>query len=122
VGARRHFGGDLGQVQVHCLDVAMGKDEGGALAFLGANGAEDVCRCRALIERRRWPCSAFCPTARDLIFLADARLVGEPDLYRARIDAFLARDFVQAPREFFLKFSIAPLAWAWWRGRAESLR
>ena len=110
---RRRFGGDLGQVQVHCLDVAMGKGECGALAFLGANGAEDVCRCRALIERRRCPCSAFCPTARDLVLAADARFDGEPDLYRARIDAFLARDFVQTPREFsLLKSSIAPLAWA----------
>jgi hypothetical protein len=28
--ARCHFGGDFGQVQIHCLDVALGKNEGGA--------------------------------------------------------------------------------------------
>jgi hypothetical protein len=91
----------------------MGKYEAGAVAFLGAKGAEDVCRCRALIERRRWPCSAFCPTARDLILLADARLVGEPDLYCGRFDALLARDLIQTGGETFLKFSMAPSACAW---------
>lgn len=112
MGAGRHFCCDFGQVQIHRLDVAMGKDEGGAFAVLGADRAKDVCRSRALIVRSRGPRSALCPTTRDFILLADARLVGEPDFYRARIDAFLARDFVQAPREFFLKSSIAPSAWA----------
>lgn len=89
-----------------------GKDEGGAFAVLGADRAEDVCRSRALILRRRGPRSAFCPTARDIILLADARLVGEPDLYRAGIDALFARDLVQARGEVFLYSSMAPLAWA----------
>jgi hypothetical protein len=82
VRARRHFDGDFSQMQVHCLDVASGKDEGRALALFGADGAEDVCRCSALIVRRRGPCAALCPAARDFVLLADARFVGEPDLYR----------------------------------------
>jgi hypothetical protein len=35
VRARRHFGGDFSQMQVHCLDVASGKDEGAPLPSLG---------------------------------------------------------------------------------------
>jgi hypothetical protein len=39
------------------------------------------------------------PAARDLVLLADARLVGEPDLYGAVIDAGFAPDLLQARRE-----------------------
>jgi hypothetical protein len=53
---------------------------------------------------------------------ADARLVLEPNLYGLDIDRFFARDSVQARGEVFLRSSIAPSIWAWWRGRAESLR
>ena len=104
--------GDFREMQVHRLGVASRQDQRRALAILWADGAEDIGRGGALIAGSARARAALGPPARDLIFLADARLVGEPDLYRARIDAFLARDFVQAPREFFLKFSIAPLAWA----------
>jgi len=45
------------------------------------------------------PRASLGPTARDLVFLADARLVGEPDLYGAGIDAGLAPDLLQARRE-----------------------
>jgi hypothetical protein len=44
--------------------------------------------------------------------LSDARLVGEPDFYAVDADALLARDFLQARREAFLKSSIAVAAWA----------
>ena len=101
---------DFLEMQVHRLGVAHGQNESGALALVGTNRAEDVCRCRALIERRRWPCSAFCPTARDLIFLADARLVGEPDFQSGEADARLQRDIAETRRETFLKSSMAPLA------------
>ena len=46
-----------------------------------------------------------CPTAGDLVLLADARLVGKPDFYG--IDAFLLRDGLQTGGETFLKSSIA---------------
>jgi hypothetical protein len=44
--------------------------------------------------------------------LADPRLVGQPDLYGLRIDAFLATDLLEAGGKTFLKSSIAPAAWA----------
>jgi len=62
------------------------------------------------------------PATGDLVLLADSGLVAEPDLYIVGINALLARDLVQARREAFLKASIAPSAWEWWRGRADSLR
>ena len=42
VSARRHRHRDLGQMQVHRGNVAAGQDEGGGLAVLGADGAEDI--------------------------------------------------------------------------------
>jgi Rhodopirellula transposase DDE domain len=89
------------------------KDEGGALALFRTDRAEDVCRGRALIVRRRGSCAAFCPAARDFILLADVRLVGKPDFYGGWIDVLLARDFVQTDWEFFLNSSMAPSACAW---------
>ena len=99
--ARRDFGGDFGEMQIHRFDVAAGQNEAGALAFLRTDRAEDVRRGRALILRRRWPRAAFRPSSRDLVFLADARVVGEPDFYRGGIDAFVARDFLQARWETY---------------------
>jgi hypothetical protein len=62
------------------------------------------------------------PAPGDLVLLPDAGLIAEPDLDLAGIDARRARDRVQTGGEAFLKASTAPAAWAWWRGRAESLR
>ena len=109
-GVRGDFGGDFGEMQVHRFNVAAWQHEAGALAFLRTDRAEDVGRGRALILRRGWPRAAFCPSSRDLVFLADARFVGEPDFYRGGIDAFVARDFLQARWETFLKSSMAPSA------------
>jgi hypothetical protein len=50
------------------------------------------------------------PTPGDLVLLADARLVGEPDLYRAGLDALFAPERFQARGKAFLKSSIAPVA------------
>src|SRR6201981_3091971 len=58
----------------------------------------------------------------DLVLLADAGLVGEPDFYRVAVKRLLARNCLQARGEVFLKSSIAPSACAWCRGRADSLR
>jgi len=41
------------------------------------------------------------PAPRDLVLLAYACFVGKPDLYCGRIDALLARDFLQERWEFF---------------------
>ena len=81
-------------------------------SVLGAHGAEDVGRGGALIRRCRRPRATLGPAPRDLVLLADACLVGEPDLYALRCDALLLRNRVQAGGEAFLKSSIAPSAWA----------
>jgi hypothetical protein len=52
VTTRRHGQRDLGQMQVHRRDVIAGQDKGGALAVLGADGAEDIGRGGALIVWR----------------------------------------------------------------------
>ena len=112
VRARRDLGGDFGQVQVHRFGVAPGHDEGRALAVLGADCAEDVSGGGSLIFRSARTRAALGPTAGDLVLLADARLVGEPDLYGVGIDALLAADLFQALGKTFLKSSIAPSACA----------
>ena len=122
MGAWRDALGDFSQMQVHRVGVAFWQDERRALAVLGGDRAEDVGRGGALVLGRGRARAAFRPASRDLVLLADARLVAEPYLYVARRDAFLAGDLLQAAREAFLKSSIAPAACAWWRGRAESLR
>jgi hypothetical protein len=122
VSAGRDGRGDCDEMQVHRLGVAGGQDQAGALALLGADGTEDVGRGGALIARSAGAGPALGPPTRDLVLLADARLVLEPNLYGPDIDGLLACNFVQACGEAFLKSSIAPAAWAWWRGRAESLR
>jgi hypothetical protein len=104
--------GDFGQVEAHRFAVAGRHDERCALALLRADGTEDVGRGGALISWCRGTGAAPGPTTGDLVLLADARLVGEPDLYAVRIERLVTRDFFQARREAFLKSSIAPSAWA----------
>ena len=104
--------GDLEEMQVHCFGVASRQDQGRALALLGAHGTEDVGRSGALIAGSTRTGAAFGPSARDLVLLADTRFVLKPDLYLVAVDAIIARDFVQADREVFLKSSIAPSACA----------
>jgi len=109
-------------VQVHGGGVAEGQDQGRALAVLRADGAKDVGRGVALILRCRGPGATPCPAAGDAVLLADTGFVGEPDLYRLEAEALLARDARQRGGEVFLNVSMAPSAWAWCFGRAESLR
>jgi hypothetical protein len=103
VRARRDLGGDFGQVQVHRLGVASGHDEGCALAVLGADRTKDIGGDRSLIFGSARARATLAPSAGDLVLLADARLVGEPDLYRLGSDAVLACDLVQAIGETFFK-------------------
>ena len=110
VRARRDLGGDFGEMEVHRLGVAAWHDEGRALAVLGTDRAEDIGRGGSLIFGSAWTRAALGPAAGDLVLLADARLVGEPDLYGAGLDALLAPDRFQARGKAFLKSSIAPAA------------
>ena len=112
VSAWRDVGRDLGQVQVHRLGVASGHDEGCALAVFGTDRAEDIGGGGSLVFGSAWTRAALGPPAGDLGLLADARLVGEPDLYGLGSEAVLARDLIQASGETFLKSSIAPAACA----------
>jgi hypothetical protein len=102
--------GDLREVQVHRLGVAGRQDQGRALALFRADRAEDVCRCSALIAGSARAGAALRPAAGDLVLLADASLVLEPNLYCLDADRLLARDFIQAGGEVFLKSSITPSA------------
>jgi len=56
--------------------------------------------------RRVWP------TSGDLVLLADARLVREPDFYGVGLDAFFAPICARRAGRLFLKSSIAPAACA----------
>ena len=112
VCARRDLGGDFGQVEAHRFAVAPRHDKRRALGVSGTDRPEDVGRCGSLVLRGAWARSALGPTPRDLVLLADTRLVGEPDLYGLAIDALLASDLFQARGETFLNSSIAPVAWA----------
>src|SRR5438309_7056259 len=95
-------------MQVHGLSVAARQDEAGSLAFLRANCSEDIGRRRALVFGRARPRASFRPSTCDLVLLADTRLVGEPDLYIAGLDALFLGDLFQARGEVFLNSSIAP--------------
>src|SRR6266436_4900910 len=88
------------------------RDERGALAVLGADGAEDIGRGGTLIVRCRGSRAAPGPASGDLVLLPDPGLVGRPDLYRGRIDLLVARELVHNCGEAFLKASMAPSAWA----------
>ena len=110
--ARSDLGRDLGQVVVHGVGVATRHDERRALSSLRADGPKYVGGRGSLIFGRARAGSALGPAARDLVFLADASLVGAPDLYVGGIDALFAADLLQTRREAFLKSSIAPSACA----------
>ena len=110
VGCRRDSFGDLREVQVHGLGVAGRQDQGGALALVWADRAEDVGGGGTLVTRCAWAGAALRPATGDLVLLADAGLVGEPDFYRLAVERFFSRDCLQTGGETFLKFSIAPSA------------
>src|SRR5918997_4740105 len=112
---------DLRQVQGHGPRGAAGQDETGPLALGRTDRAEDGGRCGPLVLRRCGSGAAFRPAPGDRVLLPDTRLVGKPDLSRPA--ASLTRcDLLQEGGEPFLKAATAASSWAWWRGRAESLR
>jgi hypothetical protein len=112
MGTGRDDRGDLDEVQVHRLGVASRQDQGRTLAFLWADGAEDVGRGGSLITGSAGAGAPLCPSAGDLVLLADTSLICEPDLYLVAVDRLLARDCLQTRGEVFLKSSIAPAACA----------
>ena len=110
VGAWRDLCCDFGEVEIHRRGVATRHNERRALAVLGTDRAENIGRGGSLISGSAWTRAALGPAAGDLVLLADARLVGEPDLYGAGLYAPFAPDRFQARGKAFLKSSIAPVA------------
>ena len=110
VRAWRNLRCDFGEVEIHRLCIAAWHDERRALAVLGTDRAENIGGGGSLIFGSAWTRAALGPAPGDLVLLADARLVGEPDLYRAGFDAPFAPDRFQACGKAFLKSSIAPVA------------
>ena len=80
MGAGRDGFGDLIEMQVHRLGIAGGQDQGHALVLFRANGTEDVGRGGALIAGSARASATLRPPAGDLVFLANARLILEPNL------------------------------------------
>src|SRR5205809_7200263 len=109
-----HFGGSRMMVmlagtrrrvdkwQVHRLGVAGRHDQGCTLALLRADCTEDVGGSGPLVPRCAWTGAALGPAAGDLVLLADAGLVGEPDFYRVAVKRLLARNCLHARGEVFL--------------------
>ena len=96
----------LPQMQVHGGGVAERQHQPGALAFLWADGTEDIGRFGALIMRRARPGTSFGPSARDLVFLADPRFILKPNFYPCAL-GLAARDIRDEGGEVFLNASMA---------------
>ncbi len=95
----------------HGLCVAAGQHQARALAFLGADGPENVDRAGALIVGRTWPRAALGPPASDLVLLPNAGFILEPDLYVFALGLFSC-DLRQRDGEVFLKAAMASASWA----------
>src|SRR5262249_11731030 len=89
---------------------ARGRSRAAPLPALRADCAEDVGGGSTLVAGRAGAGAALRPATGDLVLLADASLVGEPDFYRVAVERLGARDFLQAHGKAFLKSSIAPCA------------
>src|SRR5262249_24838434 len=106
VRARIDGGADGCQMGVHRLGIAPWQDQADAFAFLRTDGPEDIGRLSSVITRRTGACSAPGPAPRQLVLLADAGFVLEPDFDRyARNEA--RADRRQLGVEVFLKSSTA---------------
>jgi hypothetical protein len=103
MGTGRDDRGDLREVQVHRLGVASRQDQGRALAILWADGAEDIGGGGALIAGSAGTGATLCPSAGDLVLLADTSLICEPDFYLVAVDRLFPGDFIQARGEVFFK-------------------
>jgi len=112
MSTRRDGPGYLDKVQIHGLGIAGGQDEGRTLPLLWTDRAEDIGGSGPLIAGCMRTGAAPSPPTRDLVLLADPRLVLEPNLYGGDIDGLFACDFLQTCWEAFLKSSIAPWRWA----------
>ena len=79
VGARGDLGGDLVEMKLHGFGVAEREDEGRASSTFGADRTEQIGRLGALIMDGSGARARPGPAIGELVFLADAHLVVEPD-------------------------------------------
>ena len=112
MGARRYGKRDFGEMERHGLGIAKRQNQPCTLAKLGANCPEDIGRLRPLILRRRGPRSALGPAPRNLVLLADAGFVLEPDLYGRALREGGADRCQLGSEAPFLKASRACSFWA----------
>ena len=110
MSAGRHFRGDFRHQQIHRRCVAPGQDQSRGFALVRAYRAKYIRRCGALVLWCGWPAAASRPAPGDLVLLANPCFVLEPDFYIAGLHPSLARDFLKARGEVFLKASMAPSA------------
>ena len=110
VTARRDFGGDGGELEVRRLGVAPWQDQPDGFSLRRTDSPKDIGRCGTEVPGSRGPRAASCPAARDLVLLAEASFVAEPDLYLGGVDALLASDVCQRLGKVFLNVSMAPSA------------
>ena len=103
--------GDLRQMQRHRGGVAARQHQARRSAARRADRAEEIGRAGALIVRRRGPAAASRPAPCDLVLLADAGFILEPDFYRLA-GGLLLGDLCQALGEVFLKAATASPSWA----------
>ena len=92
--------GYLLEMERHGGGVAERQDQARALAVLRTDGAEDGGRTGALIMRCTGPGAASGPAPGDLVLLADAGFVLEPDLYRCA-GGLAVRDVLHEAGEVF---------------------
>ncbi len=80
--AVRHAATDLGQVDVHGLDIDVRQHDGRADAALRADGTEQMDRVAAMVAQRTRARAARRPHAGQRALLANTGFVHEPDLDR----------------------------------------
>ena len=73
--ARRDPFADLGEVQIHCLEVGVGQHERRTAIACRADGTEDVGPVVAAVARCRWPAAAFGPNPGQSALLADTSFI-----------------------------------------------
>ncbi len=106
VGIRRDFSADQLQVLGHCMGVAIRHDQTGALALRRTDSAEDIRPFCALVMWRPGAGSAPGPASGDLVLLAEARFILEPNFYRG--PTIVYADCGDDVGEVFLNASMAP--------------
>src|SRR5690242_7448758 len=115
---RRDFSADLGEVEVHRLDIHLRQYQARADLPCGTNRAEDVGPIVALIARRSRTAATLGPDVGQAALLTDAGLVLPPKFDRPV--ALVGRNRRRDQRsKVFLCASCSDASACGWRGRTE---